>query len=336
MTYGTDTFYDFAAPEPRFLPRSILPQNFFAGVALVSIALACAWILGVYLDLGGSATVVDVPAVTNTASKTASLFDSTSSMGFHAGTFVKTSSKGDRLQIASREAQVDPTQAQITQAPLPPPSPLAQNMALPQNVPLPMPRPSEIQIAQSRPPAAPEIAQIDNDTAQSTTSSEEPSIFQKFFGKSQPSGPTLAYATPDGGINSSGHALPYDRMTAVYDISAHVVYMPDGSKLEAHSGLGSLLDDPRYAHERMRGVTPPHVYDLTAREALFHGVQALRLNPVGGDGEVFGRSGLLAHSYMLGPKGDSNGCVSFKNYEAFLRAYMNHEVKRLVVVARLD
>ena len=55
--------------------------------------------------------------------------------------------------------------------------------------------------------------------------------------------------------------------------------------------------------------------------------------PVGGEGEIFGRSGLLAHSYMLGPNGDSNGCVSFRNYDAFLRAYKNGRVKRLVVVA---
>ena len=34
------------------------------------------------------------------------------------------------------------------------------------------------------------------------------------------------------------------RDTAVYDISAHMVYLPDGTKLEAHSGLGSDLDDP--------------------------------------------------------------------------------------------
>ena len=35
--------------------------------------------------------------------------------------------------------------------------------------------------------------------------------------------------------------------TAVYDISARVVYLPDGERLEAHSGLGDKLDDPRYA-----------------------------------------------------------------------------------------
>ena len=82
----------------------------------------------------------------------------------------------------------------------------------------------------------------------------------------------------------------------------------------------------------MRGVTPPDVYDLTEREAPFHGVRALRLNPVD-ESKVFGRAGLLAHSYMLGPNGDSNGCVSFKDYDAFLQAYLNGQVKRLVVVA---
>jgi hypothetical protein len=111
--------------------------------------------------------------------------------------------------------------------------------------------------------------------------------------------------------------------------------MPDGTRLEAHSGLGSRLDDPHYVHERMHGATPPHTYNLTMREALFHGVEAIRLNPVG-SGNIFGRAGLLAHTYMLGPNGDSNGCVSFRNYDAFLRAFKNGEIKRLVVVARAD
>ncbi len=125
----------------------------------------------------------------------------------------------------------------------------------------------------------------------------------------------------------------YDRLTAVYDIAAHTVYLPDGTRLEAHSGLGDRLDDPRFVSERNRGPTPPGVYELTLRESLFHGVQALRLTPLG-DEDVFGRSGLLAHPYMLGPSGDSNGCVSFKNYDTFLRAYQNGQVKRMAVVAQ--
>jgi hypothetical protein len=84
----------------------------------------------------------------------------------------------------------------------------------------------------------------------------------------------------------------------------------------------------------MRGATPPSVYELAPREQPFHGVRALRLKPVGGG--VYGRTGLLAHTYMLGPNGDSNGCVSFKNYNAFLQAYEKGEIRRLVVVARLN
>jgi hypothetical protein len=122
---------------------------------------------------------------------------------------------------------------------------------------------------------------------------------------------------------------------AIYDIAAHVVYLPNGEKLEAHSGLGRKLDDPRFVNVRMEGPTPPNVYELKLREEAFHGVRALRLNPVG-DGNMFGRDGLLAHSYMLGSNGQSNGCVSFANYPAFLHAFMSGEVDRLVVIPHLD
>jgi hypothetical protein len=71
------------------------------------------------------------------------------------------------------------------------------------------------------------------------------------------------------------------------------------------------------------------------REQLFHRVRAIRLTPVG-DGNMFGRAGILAHPYMLGPNGQSNGCVSFSNYPAFLNVFLNGEFNRLVVVAHLD
>lgn len=122
--------------------------------------------------------------------------------------------------------------------------------------------------------------------------------------------------------------------TAIYDISARTVYLPGGRKLEAHSGLGDKMDDPRYVRVRNRGPTPPNVYTLSLRERPFHGVRAIRLNPVD-ENNMFGRDGILAHSYMLGPNGQSNGCVSFSNYPAFLNAFMKGEVERMVVVARL-
>jgi hypothetical protein len=125
-----------------------------------------------------------------------------------------------------------------------------------------------------------------------------------------------------------------DSRTALYDIEAHTVYMPNGDRLEAHSGLGNRFDDPRYVHERNRGATPPHVYDLELRRGLFHGVAALRLKPVGA-GNMFGRVGMLAHSYMLGPHGESNGCVVFKDYPRFLQAFRSGGVSRLLVVTHL-
>jgi Protein of unknown function (DUF2778) len=128
--------------------------------------------------------------------------------------------------------------------------------------------------------------------------------------------------------------LDSDSRTAIYDIAARTVYLPDGRRLEAHSGLGSRLDNPRYVSTKMQGPTPPNVYNLTLRERLFHGVRAIRLVPVD-DGKMFGRDGILAHTYMLGPNGQSNGCVSFRNYDAFLSAFLKGEVNRLVVVEHL-
>lgn len=138
-----------------------------------------------------------------------------------------------------------------------------------------------------------------------------------------------------GGEATRSRIASYDASTAVYEIASHTVYLPDGTRLEAHSGVGSRLDDPTSVKERMRGATPPNVYEIRPLDKLFHGVRALRLNPVG-DGNMFGRDGMLAHTYMLGPRGESNGCVVFKNYAAFLAAWDRGAIKRLAVVARLD
>ncbi len=173
---------------------------------------------------------------------------------------------------------------------------------------------------------------------------ERHSIQEKLWGKPESQdGGLLAYASADSNITASiakdptrGGRPPYDLSTAVYDISAKAVYLPDGTKLEAHSGLGDNLDKPSSEKIKMRGVTPPHIYELKPREALFHGVPALRLNPIGGEDAIHGRNGLLAHTFMLGPNGDSNGCVSFRDYYAFLDAYKNKGIRKLAVLARID
>jgi hypothetical protein len=123
--------------------------------------------------------------------------------------------------------------------------------------------------------------------------------------------------------------------TAIYDIGAHTVYLPDGNTLEAHSGLGDRFDNPLYVNIKDQGPTPPNIYNLSLREQLFHGIPALRLNPVD-DSSMFGRKGILAHPYLSSASGQSNGCVSFKDYPAFLHAYLSGEINRMVVVPHLD
>jgi len=71
------------------------------------------------------------------------------------------------------------------------------------------------------------------------------------------------------------------------------------------------------------------------RERIFHGVRAIRLNPVD-EGRMHGRGGILAHTYMLGSDGQTNGCVAFRNYPEFLDAFRKGEVTRLAVVDRLE
>ena len=329
-----------------FGSRTDRPQRLMGGAAMACVAFACAWTLAVNLA-GPRAGAIDVSGTIFDDIKHAApradklvvaaqspqrgprlisksealLFDPHFAMGASSPSFASSAPAQPRgwsvamapaqpaLEIA-RDDESAPTQD----------APVAQNA-----VPLPQPAP-QTRTAALRDGAHRVMANAAADTR---------SIWEKLFGKPA-SALTLAYAGAETGSLGSGHGVGlYDHSTAVYDITAHKVYLPDGTALEAHSGLGALLDDPRHADVKMRGVTPPAVYDLQPREALFHGVEALRLIPED-ETQALGRDGLLAHSYMLGPNGDSNGCVSFRDYEAFLQAYKNHEITRLAVVERLD
>jgi Protein of unknown function (DUF2778) len=366
MTYGTGT-YDFIPSERGHFSRETFSHTISGAVALTLSMLVGALILYAhstatqyapaeiaYSFADGSSTpspqparvvygaapaaaprIVDksaaaTPASVVTDNKYIALLDPTYSLGGSP------SPLGQSLPLRSDFQPLEPAPpAQVAQAevrPVPAP-PMSDQLV--ENVPLPAPRPAGLQVPASHAPA-----RAGRDMAQAETSvvarpADHPSFFEKLFGMSESSGPALAYAAPeDGSEEPKGGAVPYDRWTAVYDISAHTVYLPDGTRLEAHSGLGGALDDPRYVSERMRGPTPPGTYDLQPREQLFHGVQALRLIPV--SGEQYGRAGLLAHTYMLGQNGDSFGCVSFRDYKAFLHAYESGEVRRITVVARLN
>lgn len=145
----------------------------------------------------------------------------------------------------------------------------------------------------------------------------------------------LAYARPDMPMSDDDDDIQPSfrgkKGVAYYDISAGVVYMPNGERLEAHSGIGKMRDNPAYVHVKMKGPTPPGTYKVTMREALFHGVAAVRLTPTDGVAP-HGRVGLLAHSYLLRNRGDSHGCVAFADYPKFLKAFKRGEISHMVIV----
>lgn len=223
----------------------------------------------------------------------------------------------------------------------PPPASAPERTQLLAAAPLPVPRPPDLTGADAT-GRLPRFASRQISRAAGTpvpAPADGRSFFEKLLGVEPQPQPALSYAALDASaVDKLTKSSPVPNPasgtgTATYDVSAKVVHMPNGDKLEAHSGLADKLDDPRFVHVRMQGPTPPGTYELSERERRFHGVRALRLKPVGGSAAVHGRAGLLAHSFMLGPNGDSNGCVSFRDYDKFLQAYLRGEVKRLVVVA---
>jgi Tlde1 domain len=332
MTFDSERRKSFRYDHRR-LPPNALRQRAWGGVTLVAAAALCAWTLcstfadtgsdqidlnptrGDKLDVvvGRSDKLVILKQNAPALDVALSPFDSRFSLGLSPGAFAKsTPVQNDGNLLVSMPTQPSSLAAALSSDPT-----VSHGERIGQKAILPRPRPASApQTASDAPPDRPSIFAT---------------IFAKLFGKPAPV--KLAYAATDDaglGVDASG----YDQWTAVYDVSAHTVYMPDGTRLEAHSGLGSLLDDPRHADEKMRGATPPNVYDLELREELFHGVRALRLIPKD-EQKVFGRAGLLAHTFMLGPNGDSNGCVSIRKYDIFLQAYLDRKIKRLVVVASL-
>jgi Protein of unknown function (DUF2778) len=330
-----------------------LPDDSLGGRLVGGVALACFATAYILSQLGGSATPDATPqdmlaaethsytemsgALTKYARRLAAargydpLMDARHLLGAteasfaarFAATAVPQDDGGDAQETASaisQAAAIDP-QAPTATADRPPAKVAAT------------PHPSHAtRIAQAIRNVSSHAASAANSVVE-TAETEKTSFFEKLFGNPKPV--ALAYAAPDDAGLVGNIAGRYDQWTAVYDISAHKVYLPDGSVLEAHSGRGNTLDDPSHTNERMQGSTPVNVYDLKPRETLFHGVEAIRLIPVD-ESRVFGRSGFLAHTYMLGPNGDSFGCVSFRNYDAFLQAFKEQKIKHLAVVASLS
>jgi hypothetical protein len=121
---------------------------------------------------------------------------------------------------------------------------------------------------------------------------------------------------------------------AIYDVSNATVYLPDGTKLRAHSGIGPMRDNPRFEHVKMNGPTPAGIYRLSMREKRFYGVEAIRMTSIDGR-DPKNRTGLLTHTNLLRGRIGSHGCVAFQNYEPFLRAFKRGQVNMMVVVPEL-
>jgi hypothetical protein len=366
MSYSASAAIGFSVRHPKNSSRGDTSHHFFGSAAIACLVFGCAWavyanVLGASIYPTISGDNFDVPVIKRTSSvairnprpvadnSVLAALDPVPSgplLNF-ADRFAAAAAQGvaPRPQVVTSKVETPkPADApKLAEAPKRKDTPAPVQLAA--IAPPPAPRSAEMRAAKGSDGTVQDMAQRAKAAVMSIVGADRPSIVEKLWGKPQSHGSLLAYASADASVTGSlgqsqnpalGGSAPYDRSTAVYDISAHMVYLPDGTKLEAHSGLGSMLDDPRHVNVRMHGATPPHLYELTPREALFHGVPALRLNPVGGEDAIFGRSGLLAHTYMLGPNGDSNGCVSFKDYNAFLNAYRNQGIKRLAVVARVE
>jgi len=234
-----------------------------------------------------------------------------------------------------------------------------QEGLLPEDVPLPQARPQYAKPKAEEPaaekpaeplaekPAGPEPEKPAKKPGRSIAAKPviDESVAEMIPGSGTPrgTGTKLAFARPDdpagerkgGGVFGGlfGNKPRAGDGVAVYDISAARVYMPDGSVLEAHSGIGRMADNPRYVHVKMNGPTPPHTYVLKMREKRFHGVEAIRMLPIDGKNK-HGRDGFLAHSYLLRSRmAQSHGCVAFKDYPKFLAAFKAGKVKTMVVVA---
>ena len=202
--------------------------------------------------------------------------------------------------------------------------PSAGHVRLPEDetatlLPLPTPRPeigAAPAIVRNVPTArAPQLASLPPQTK-----SDELGILDRLFPDKDRAAKAIIAANPK---------------TVLYDIVKRTVYMPDGEKLEAHSGFGKFMDDPDSMHRKDVGVTPPNIYTVSFREKPFHGVRALRMKPVGGS-DMYGRDGFLTHSFLLGTNGESNGCISLRDYDKFLQAYEDGKFDKIIVLRSAD
>ncbi|MGV3553222.1 DUF2778 domain-containing protein [Rhizobium sp.] len=193
--------------------------------------------------------------------------------------------------------------------------------------------PSKVPLPEARP-------LLDTVVVDPKPSDEKPLARDKTSG--QDDAKDVAYAKPERSLfgdlfkNKGGDAAWPGKGTkvAIYDVSNATVYMPDGTRLRAHSGIGRMRDNPRYEHVKMTGPTPAGIYRLSMREKRFYGVEAIRMTSIDGR-DPKNRTGLLTHTNLLRNQKGSHGCVAFQDYQPFLRAFKRGQITMLVVVPEL-
>ncbi|CAN7314800.1 DUF2778 domain-containing protein [Rhizobium sp. LjRoot254] len=198
-----------------------------------------------------------------------------------------------------------------------------EDVALPSRIPLPEARPLiETVVIEQKPADEKPVARrnLDNKDSKEDVAYAKPerSLFSDLF-----KGKASDTAWPGKGTR-----------VAIYDVSNATVYLPDGTKLRAHSGIGRMRDNPRYEHVTMKGPTPAGIYRLSMREKRFYGVEAIRMTSIDGR-DPQNRTGLLTHTNLLRGQKGSHGCVAFQNYQPFLKAFKRGRITMLVVVPEL-
>jgi len=200
-----------------------------------------------------------------------------------------------------------------------------EDVALPSQIPLPEARPLIETVVIEQKPA-----------------DEKPVARGNLDNKDKKDKEDVAYEKPERSLlgdlfksNDNNTAWPgKGTKVAIYDVSNATVYLPDGTKLRAHSGIGGMRDNPRYEHVIMRGPTPAGIYRLSMREKRFYGVEAIRMTSIDGR-DPKNRTGLLTHTNLLRGQKGSHGCVAFQNYQPFLNAFKRGQINMIVVVPEL-
>ena len=240
MTFGTAWPCDSGAYGRVRLSPNVLPQRILGGAALACVAFACAWTMCANLVGTGADHVAGRRADTLSGTRADRV------AGFRAD------------KLAAAQPPRAPSSAGIAafESRFAASFPLLKSAALPSNDAAAAVGSSRHAIRTARESAA----RRSDDRRSAPTVSHEPSlgeaaqgdrvaanapaarqtIFDKLFGKRRsifeklfgpsPAKVALAYATPDGGGVSDGQTVAsgrYDRQTAVYDIAAHAVYLPE-------------------------------------------------------------------------------------------------------------